>query len=159
MKKILLILTITLICTSCAAADPLTRAQSFTSKGKYEEAIKLLESEMEKRPKSIPVKSLLAQIYSDYGLSICQDSELEPREKYPLAKKKFAKALELNPYLTEAKEMHETIEKIQAAFKQSEKVDSAEDLNKIDDEIAKAKAEEKLEETAAIKEESKETTN
>lgn len=124
MNKFYLLLLPLLIAlsSSCAFTDPLVRAQSLSQKGKFEEAIKVLESEQKKQPNSIPIKSILAQTYSDYGLTLCQDTSKPPKVKYTQAKEQFSMALELNPYLSEAKEMHEMIEKIQASFK-ANKVD------------------------------------
>lgn len=97
----------------------MTRAQNLLQKGKFEEAITILESEYKKQPNSIPIKSILAQTYSDYGLVLCQDDAKPPKIKYPMAKEQFAMALALNPYLKDAKDMYETIEQIQASFEAS----------------------------------------
>ena len=105
-----------LINSSCSLVDPVTQAQAYSRQGKFEEAIKILEKEYNKEPDSIPRKSLLAQTYSDYGLALCQDKNKPPRVKYPLAKEQFAMALTLNPYLKDANDMYEMIEKIQASF-------------------------------------------
>lgn len=107
---------ITAINTSCCFIDPMTKAQSFIRNGKFEEAIKILEKEYSSQPNSIPIKSVLAKTYSDYGLALCQDESKPPKVKYPKAKEQLAMALELNSYLTEAKDMYEMIEKIQASF-------------------------------------------
>ena len=98
MKNFLMILLI-MFCTSCTLVDPVTRAQSLSQKGKFPDAIKILENEYKKQPNSVPVKSLLAQAYSDYGLSLCQDTNKPPKVKYPMAKEQFAMAITLNPYL------------------------------------------------------------
>ena len=117
MKRIFTLLTLLiLISTSCCFVDPVTRAQNFSQKGKYDDAVKILENEYKKRPNSIPIKSLLAQAYSDYGLALCQDSNKPPKIKYPMAKEQFSMALALNPYLKDAKDMYEMIEKIQESF-------------------------------------------
>ncbi len=117
MKKSLLIFTaLILLNTSCSLVDPTTQAQAFSRQGKFEEAVKILEKEYNKQSDSVPMKSLLAQAYSDYGLALCQDQNKPPRVKYPLAKEQFAMALVLNPYLKDAKDMYEMIEKIQASF-------------------------------------------
>ena len=118
MKKLLLTLIfILLTCSSCSfLVDPITRAQNLSQKGKFEEAIKILEKEYKKQSNSVPIKSFLAQAYSDYGLALCQDSDKPPKVKYPMAKEQFAMALALNPYLKDAKDMYEMIEKIQASF-------------------------------------------
>ena len=112
-----LLLIILLTTTGCnTLADPITRAQNLSQKGKFEEAIKILEKEYKKQPNSIPVKSILAQTYSDFGLALCQDAGKPPKIKYPMAKEQFSMALSLNPYLQDAKEMYNIIEKIQASF-------------------------------------------
>ena len=107
---------ITVINTSCCLIDPMTKAQNLIKTGKFEDGIKILEKEYALQPNSIPIKSVLAKSYSDYGLALCQDENKPPKVKYPKAKEQFAMALELNPYLTEAKDMYEMIEKIQASF-------------------------------------------
>lgn len=107
---------ITVINTGCCFVDPMTKAQGLMRSGKFEEAINVLEKQYKSDPASIPFKSILAKTYSDYGLALCDDKDLPPKVKYPKAKEQFAMALELNPYLTEAKDMYETIEKIQASF-------------------------------------------
>ena len=104
------------IISACSLVDPVTQAQNLAQKGKFEDAIKILEKEYEVKPNSVPIKSLLAQMYSDYGLALCQDQNKPPKVKYPMAKEQFAMALTLNPYLKDAKEMYEMIEKIQASF-------------------------------------------
>ncbi|MBI3591232.1 MAG: hypothetical protein HY094_07660 [Candidatus Melainabacteria bacterium] len=117
MKRIFIYLSLLiLIISGCCLVDPLTRAQSLSQKGQFEEAIKMLEKEFKAQPDSIPVKSLLAQAYSDYGLALCQDQNKLPKVKYPMAKEQFAMALALNPYLKDAKDMYEMIEKIQASL-------------------------------------------
>ncbi len=117
MKKIIAILTfLTLLNNSCSLIDPMTQAQAYSKQGKFEEAIKILEKEYQNKPNSVPLQSLLAQTYSDYGLTLCQDQNKPPKVKYPLAKEQFSMALVLNPYLKDAKDMYEMIEKIQASF-------------------------------------------
>ena len=118
MKNLLCIIFVflMLVNNSCSLVDPTTQAQAYSRQGKFEEAVKILEKEYTKQSDSVPIKSLLAQAYSDYGLALCQDQNKPPRVKYPLAKEQFAKALTLNPYLKDAKDMHEMIEKIQASF-------------------------------------------
>ena len=117
MSKIFLtIFFVALLSFGCCFIDPMTRAQDLSQKGKFKEAVKILESEHKKQPNSVPVQSLLAQAYSDYGLALCQDADKPPKEKYPLAKEQFAMALTLNPYLKDAKEMYDTIQKIQESF-------------------------------------------
>ena len=112
---LLVILTITL--TGCSfLVDPVTRAQSLIKDGKFPGAISILEKEYKAKPDSVPIKSILARTYSDYGLALCQDEDKLPKVKYKMAKEQFAMALALNPYLTDAKEMYELIEKIQASF-------------------------------------------
>lgn len=101
---------------SCSLVDPMTRAQNLSRNGKFEEAVKVLEKEYKTNPDSVPIKSLLAQAYSDYGLALCQDTNKPPKVKYPMAKEQFTMALALNPYLKDAKDMYEMIEKIQASF-------------------------------------------
>lgn len=113
----LIVLSFTL--TACNLFNPVSKARHLASKGNFEEAIKILETEYKKDSGSVPIKSILAQTYSDYGLALCQDNEKPPKIKYPLAKEQFAMALELNPYLTDAKEMYEMIEKIQAQLAES----------------------------------------
>ncbi len=118
MKRIFLLLLVLIqINTSCCFVDPVTRAQNLSQKGKFADAINILESEYKKQPNSIPIKSLLAQSYSDYGLALCQDTNKPPRVKYPMAKEQFSMALALNPYLKDAKDMYEMIEKIQESFR------------------------------------------
>ena len=115
-KKIICLSFLILITAGCNLIDPLTRAQSLSQKGQFEEGIKILEKEYKAQPDSVPVKSLLAQAYSDYGLALCQDQNKLPKVKYPMAKEQFAMALALNPYLKDAKDMYEMIEKIQASL-------------------------------------------
>ena len=123
MKKLFtLIVLFTLLNTACSFVDPLTQAQNYIRKGKFEDAIKVLEKQYQSQPNSVPIKSLLAQTYSDYGLVLCQDPSKQSKVKYPMAKEQFAMAIALNPYLKDAKEMYEMIEKIQASF-QANKVD------------------------------------
>ena len=118
MKRIFTLLTLLiLISTSCSFVDPVTRAQNLSQKGKFEDAVKILEQEYKNQPNSVPIKSLLAQSYSDYGLALCQDTNKPPKVKYPMAKEQFAMALVLNPYLKDAKDMYEMIEKIQESFR------------------------------------------
>ena len=115
MKNFIVLLLI-LIIAGCSLQDPMSRAQNLSSKGKFAEAVKILEKAYKEQPNSVPVKSILAQTYSDYGLALCQDTNKPPKVKYPMAKEQFAKALALNPYLKDAQEMYEMIEKIQASF-------------------------------------------
>lgn len=118
MKNILtLLFLISILINGCSLEDPIVRSQNLIRSGKFPEAIKVLESELKKSPNSVPIKSLLAQSYSDYGLAICQDTNKPPKVKYPMAKEQFAMALALNPYLQDAKDMYEMIEKIQESFK------------------------------------------
>lgn len=118
MKRNLTLLIIPiLLSTSCCFIDPMTRAQNFSQKGKFADAIKILETEYKNQPNSVPIKSLLAQSYSDYGLALCQDTNKPPKVKYPMAKEQFSMALALNPYLKDAKDMYEMIEKIQESFR------------------------------------------
>ena len=117
MKRFFIILLLILMNTGCSFIDPVTRAQNLSRKKEFSDAIKILENEYKKQPNSIPVKSLLAQAYSDYGLSLCQDNDKPPKIKYPMAKEQFAMALTLNPYLKDAKDMYEMIEKIQESFR------------------------------------------
>ena len=118
MKRIFItLISLALIITGCNLVDPITRAQSLSKKGRFADAINILENEYKKQPNSVPVKSLLAQAYSDYGLALCQDTNKPPRIKYPMAKEQFAMAIALNPYLTDAKDMYEMIEKIQESFR------------------------------------------
>lgn len=114
-----LFIFLTVINSSCSLQDPISRAHNESQKGKHQEALKILEKEYKAKPNSIPVKSLLAQAYSDYGLALCQDQNKPPKEKYGLAKEQFAMALALNPYLKDAKDMYEMIEKIQDSFKEN----------------------------------------
>lgn len=114
--KIFMLLILILINASCSLQDPISRAQNLSSKGKFQEAVKVLEKAYKEQPNSIPVKSILAQTYSDYGLALCQDINKPPKVKYPMAKEQFAMALTLNPYLEDAKDMYATIEKIQESF-------------------------------------------
>ena len=106
-----------MLLSACSFTNPIEKAQNLAQVGKFDEAIKILENEYSKQPKSVPIKSLLAQTYSEYGLALCQDNSKPPKIKYPMAKEQFAMALELNPYLKEAKEMYDVIERIQASFK------------------------------------------
>ena len=112
-----MLLSLSIISNSCSFIDPMTQAQNFSKRGKFEDAIKVLEKESNTSPNSIPVKTLLAQAYSDYGLALCQDQNKPPRVKYPMAKENFAMALAINPNLEEAKEMYKMIEQIQATMK------------------------------------------
>ena len=118
-KVVLAVIFVLLLSSSCSLVDPMTRAQNLSQKGKFEEAIKILENEFKKQPSSVPIKSLLAQAYSDYGLALCQDPDKPPKEKYPMAKEQFAMALTLNPYLKDAKDMYSTIETIQQSLESS----------------------------------------
>ena len=113
---LLLLIFLLILISACCFVDPMTRAQNLAGKGKFEEAVAVLENEYKKQPNSVPIKSLLAQAYSDYGLALCQDQNKAPKVKYPMAKEQFAMALALNPYLKDAKDMYEMIEKIQASF-------------------------------------------
>ena len=117
MKNLLTALLLIAFMTGCSFVDPVTRAQSLSQKGKFADAVKILEQEYKKQPNSVPIKSLLAQSYSDYGLALCQDTNKPPRIKYPMAKEQFSMALALNPYLKDAKDMYEMIEKIQESFR------------------------------------------
>ena len=119
LKKILYFAIVISLSTSCSFGDPLSGAQSLARSGKYEEAINLLEKELNEKPDSVPVKSILAQTYSDYGLALCQDPDKPPKIKYNRAREQFSMALALNPYLTDAKDMLEMIEKIQAHINES----------------------------------------
>lgn len=113
----IVLITLTIGLTACSSlVDPVTRAQDLIKRGKLSDAIYNLEKEYKKRPDSVPIKSILARAYSDYGLAICQDESKLPKVKYKMAKEQFAMALALNPYLTDAKEMYELIEKIQASI-------------------------------------------
>ena len=116
-KCLFIIFLLITLSTSCCFIDPVTRAQNFSQKGKFEDAVKILENEYKNHPNSVPIKSLLAQAYSDYGLALCQDTNKPPRVKYPMAKEQFSMALALNPYLKDAKDMYEVIEKIQESFR------------------------------------------
>lgn len=116
-KCLFIIFLLITLSTSCCFIDPLTRAQNFSQKGKFVDVIKILENEYKNQPNSIPIKSLLAQAYSDYGLALCQDTNKPPKVKYPMAKEQFAMAIALNPYLKDAKDMYEMIEKIQESFR------------------------------------------
>ena len=116
-KYLFIIFLLITLSTSCCFIDPITRAQNLSQKGKFSDAVQILENEYKKHPDSIPVKSLLAQAYSDYGLALCQDNDKPPKVKYPLAKEQFSMALALNPYLKDAKDMYEMIEKIQESFR------------------------------------------
>lgn len=118
MKNLLVVLLVfVLLSNSCSFIDPLTKAQNLVQKGKYEEAVKVLEKEFKSKPNSLPVKSLLAHVYSDYGIAICRDQSKPPRLKFSLAKEQFAMALALDPYSKDAKDMYEMVEKIQASFR------------------------------------------
>ena len=108
---------ISFLISGCSFQAPVVRSQELSRKGDFAGAIKVLDGELKKSPNSVPLKSLLAQAYSDYGLALCQDTNKPPKVKYPLAKKQFIKALELNPYLQDAKDMAEMIDKIQDSFK------------------------------------------
>ena len=113
----LLVFLLLLISNSgCNLIDPLTRAQNLIQKGKYPEALKILESEHKLKPSSVPISTILAQTYSDYGIILCEDQNKPPKIKYPMAKEQFAMALTLNPNLTDAKDMYEMIEKIQTSY-------------------------------------------
>ena len=116
-KYLFIVFLLITLSTSCCFVAPVTRAQNLSQKGKFEDAVKILENEYKKQPNSIPLKSLLAQAYSDYGLSLCQDTNKPPKIKYPMAKEQFAMAIALNPYLKDAKDMYEMIEKIQESFR------------------------------------------
>lgn len=117
MKNFLILLSsLFLMNYGCGFVNPVTKAQNLTQKGNFKEAIKILESEHKAKPDSVPIKSILAQTYSDYGLALCQDQNKPPKIKYNLAKENFTMALALNPYLNDAKEMLEMIDKIQASF-------------------------------------------
>jgi len=116
-KCLFIIFLLITLSTSCCFIDPVTRAQNLSQKGKFADAIKILENEYKNQPNSIPIKSLLAQAYSDYGLALCQDTNKPPKIKYPMAKEQFAMAIALNPYLKDAKDMYEMIEKIQESFR------------------------------------------
>ena len=118
MKRFLTSLLLSIFATSaCCFVDPLTRAQNSIKGDKFEQAVKILENEYKAHPNSVPIKTLLAQTYSDYVLVLCQDSKKPPKIKYPMAKEQFAMALALNPNLQDAKNMYEMIEKIQAQLK------------------------------------------
>ena len=117
MKKFLVLIFLFVFISGCSFVDPVTRAQNLSQKGKFEDAVKILENEYKKQPNSVPIKSLLAQAYSDYGLALCQDTNKPPKVKYPMAKEQFSMALTLNPYLKDAKDMYEMIEKIQESFR------------------------------------------
>jgi tetratricopeptide (TPR) repeat protein len=119
MKNAFVLLFLLILLSGCSLQDPITRSQELSKKGKFPEAIKVLQDELKKNSGSVPVKSLLAQAYSDYGLALCQDVNKPPRVKYPMAKEQFAMALELNPYQQDAKEMYEMIEKIQESFREN----------------------------------------
>ncbi len=117
MKRLFILFIVSILSTSCCFIDPVTRAQNLSQKGKLTDAIKILENEYKKQTNSVPIKSLLAQAYSDYGLALCQDTNKPPKVKYPMAKEQFAMAIALNPYLKDAKDMYEMIEKIQESFR------------------------------------------
>ena len=112
-----ILLSLSVLNNSCGFIDPMTQAQNCSKRGKFEKAITILEKELQSKPNSVPVKTLLAQAYSDYGLVLCQDENKPPRVKYPMAKENFAMALAINPNLEDAKEMYKMIEQIQAAMK------------------------------------------
>lgn len=114
--KILFLMILLFALNSCSLIDPATRAQDLLRSGKYEDAIKVLEKEYKIHPGSVPMQSLLAQTYSNYGIAITRDQSLPPKVKYPKAKEQLSMALALNPYLEDAKEMYDLIEKIQAQF-------------------------------------------
>ena len=116
MKKQIILLLL-FLSTSCGLTDPMTTAQNLSAKGDFAKAIKVLEKEYKVQPNSVPIKSILAQTYSDYGLVLCQDQNKPPKVKYPMAKEQFGMALALNPYLKDAKDMYEMIEKIQESFR------------------------------------------
>jgi len=97
--------------------DPTTQAQNLIRNGEFEKAIGILEKEYKNKPESVPLKSILARAYTHYGFALCQDESKLPRVKYPMAKEQLSMALALNPYLKEAKEMYDMIEKIQTSFK------------------------------------------
>lgn len=119
MHRFLILILFLFLLTACSLMDPLSRAQRLSDNGKFKESIKILEKEYKANPNSVPVKSLLAQAYSNYGIALCQDSSKLPREKYPLAKEQFSMALVLNPYLKDAMEMYETIVQIQESLKEN----------------------------------------
>ncbi len=119
MKKIIILMFLMFFLSSCTLQDPISRSQDLSRKGKFKDAINVLEKEFKKSPNSVPVKSLLAQAYSDYGLALCQDTNKPPKVKYPMAKEQFAKALALNPHQQDAKEMHKMIEEIQETFRKN----------------------------------------
>lgn len=112
-----LLFLISILISGCSFQDPIVRSQELSRKGNFAEAIKVLDGELKKNPNSVPIKSLLAQAYSDYGLALCQDTNKPPKVKYPMAKEQFLMALALNPYLQDAKDMAEMIDKIQDSFK------------------------------------------
>ena len=112
-----ILLGLSVLNNSCSLIDPMTQAQNCSKRGKFEKAVSILEKELQSKPNSVPVKTLLAQAYSDYGLVLCQNENKPPRVKYPMAKENFAMALAINPNLEEAKEMYKMIEQIQAAMK------------------------------------------
>ena len=117
MKNIIILFLFIALLAGCSFGNQVERAQDLAQVGKFEEAIKILENEYKNQPKSVPLKSLLAQTYSDYGLVLCQDNSKPPKIKYTKAKEQFAKALQLNPYLKDAQDMYDVIERIQASFK------------------------------------------
>ncbi len=114
--KWILIFFVLIFLSGCNLVNPMTRAQNLLAKGDFEGGIKVLEKEYKANPNSVPVKSILARAYADYGLALCQDENKPPKVKYPLAKGQLAMALALNPYIQEAKDMYEMIEKIQASL-------------------------------------------
>ena len=115
-KLIIIISLLVNLSFACNLVDPTTRAQNFLSKGEFENGIKILEKEYNNNPNSVPIKSILARAYADYGLTLCQDENKPPKVKYPMAKEQLSMALALNPYIQEAKDMYEMIEKIQASL-------------------------------------------
>ena len=121
MNKIQIFLLVFLLIagSGCNLVNPLSKAQNLVQKGKYAEAIKILENEYQLKPSSVPISTILAQTYSDYGIVLCEDQNKPPRIKYPMAKEQFAMALALNPGLMDAKDMYEMIEKIQASYQKN----------------------------------------
>lgn len=115
-KVALIISMLVFIGSGCSFVNPITKAQNLARKGKYQQAIKILEKEFKADSNSVPLRTILAQAYSDYGLALCQDKSKSPSEKYTKAKEQFAMALTLNPNLVDARDMYEMIEKIQASI-------------------------------------------